>query len=194
MGIPTSAQFPKMKTYLSTTSVQTAADDNLIVTTVDMKVGAYSVAAQPTSPSKIGFKVTKVGNADTMGTITVVGTDIHNRAITEVVTPISDDTVWTTAYFKTITSITGAGWVVSADTSKDTIIVGIPATGGIEGFGMPIEFVCLSGVIYVDPKAVATTSSYVLAANESIKLTVSEVLSYISNGSAATFKVIIWEP
>jgi len=117
--------FNKTRAMLGVTSVQVAADDNLITTTVDMKNGTYTIAAQPTSPSKIGTTVTKVGNADTMGTITFVGTDIMDNALTEVVVPISDSVVWTTRYFKTVTTATAAGWVVSADTSKDTIIIGI---------------------------------------------------------------------
>jgi hypothetical protein len=186
-------EFSKMRAFLGVTSVQTAADDDLIVTTVDMKVGAYTVAAQPTSPSKIGVKVTTVGNADTMGTIKFVGTDINNAAIEETIIPISGSTVWTTRYFKTVTSATGAGWVVSADTSKDTIIIGIPATGGIEGRGQGVTFICLSGIIYINPLGTAATTSIKLVAGQAQDLLVPDVLSYISDGNAATFQCEIWE-
>jgi hypothetical protein len=189
-------RFHKTLALLGVTSVQAAADDNLIVTTVDMKVGEYTVAAQPTSPSKIGFKVTTVGDVDlAMGTITVVGTDVRDIAITEVVVPISGSTVWTTRYFKTITTITGAGWTRSADTQEDTIIVGIPATGGIEVHGQSCSFKAVSGAIYVNPKttATATSASYLMATGEVLEICVSDVLSYISDGQAATFECIIWE-
>jgi len=185
--------FNKTRAMLGVTSVQVAADDNLITTTVDMKNGTYTIAAQPTSPSKIGTTVTKVGNADTMGTITFVGTDIMDNALTEVVVPISDSVVWTTRYFKTVTTATAAGWVVSADTSKDTIIIGIPATGGIEVRGQSVRFKAVSGAIFVNPLAIATTSSYKMAVGEVLDICVTDVLSFISDGSAATFECIIFE-
>jgi hypothetical protein len=128
-----------------------------------------------------------------MGTITLVGTDIMDNALTEVVIPISDSVVWTTRYFKTVTTATAAGWVVSADTSKDTIIIGIPATGGIEVRGQSIRFKAISGAIFVNPLAVATTSSYKMAVGEVLDICVTDVLSFISDGSAATFECIIFE-
>jgi hypothetical protein len=190
-------RFHKTIALLGVTSVPTAADDNSIVTTVDMKNGDYTViASQPVAPSKIGVKVTTVGDVDlAMGTITIVGTDVRNIAITEVVVPISGSTVWTTRYFKTVTTITGAGWTRSADTQEDTIIVGIPATGGIEVHGQSCSFKSVSGAIYVNDKttATATSASYLMAAGEVLEICVSDVLSFISDGQAATFECIVWE-
>ena len=87
-------------------------DDNKIVTSTDMKVGAYTIAAQPTAPCLISLLSTPVGTADTMGTVTIVGTDINGDALTEVLTPISGTTVYTTSMFASVTSATGAGWVI----------------------------------------------------------------------------------
>ena len=100
-------------------------DDNKIVTSTNMKVGAYTIAAQPVSPAKISVFVTAADTADTMGTIVIVGTDEFGNAQTETVTPIAGATACTTGTFSTITSVTGAGWVIDgAECSNDTIIVG----------------------------------------------------------------------
>ena len=103
-----------------------AVDDNKIVTSVDMKVGAYTIAAQPTVPCLLSVAVTATDTADTMGTIVFVGTDIDGVAITETVTPIAGSTVYTTKEFATVTSATGAGWAIDeVEGSKDKIIIGV---------------------------------------------------------------------
>ena len=99
---------------------------NKIVASTNMKVGTYTIAAQPVSPALLSFAVTTVSGADTMGTIAVVGTDIYGAAQSETITPVSGSTVYTTKVYATVTSLTGAGWVVN--TTADTIIVG---TAGI---------------------------------------------------------------
>ena len=184
--------FGKMKTWLGSTSVQTAADVDLIVTSVDMKVGSYTVAAQPTSPSLITVSVTATSTADTMGTITITGTDITNAVISETVVPVAGSTVSTTRAFKTVTTVVGAGWVAAA--GADKITVGIPATGTVEVRGQNISFICLTGVVYINPSAVATatSASFMLTAGRGIPLVVSDNLSYISDGNAATIEFIIW--
>lgn len=100
-------------------------DDNKIVTTTNMKVGTYTIAAQPTAPCLLSVLVTAVGTADTMGTITFVGTDIDGAALTEAVTPIAGTTVYTVAEFASVTSATGAGWVIDGGAGNDTIIIGV---------------------------------------------------------------------
>lgn len=98
---------------------------NRIVTSTNMKVGAYTVAAQPIAPCLLSVTVTAVGTADTMGTITFVGTDIDGAALTEVVTPIAGSTVYTTNEFASVTSATGAGWVIDAGLGNDTLTIGV---------------------------------------------------------------------
>jgi hypothetical protein len=99
------------------------ADDDLIVTSANMKVGAYTIAAQPKSACRISVFSTAVGATDTLGTVVIVGTDIKGDALSETVTPIAGTTVYTTRLFATITSVTGVGWVIGE--GNDNIKVGV---------------------------------------------------------------------
>ena len=99
------------------------ADVDRYVTSANMKVGAYTIAAQPDVPRNITVtNATGGGAADTLGTITITGTNILDEEITEVITPAAASAVAGTKAFKTITSIVGADWVI--DTTADTITVG----------------------------------------------------------------------
>jgi type IV secretory pathway protease TraF len=106
--------------------------NNKIVTTTNMKLGAYTIAAQPIVPALLSVLVTAVTGNDTMGTITFVGTDIYDAPLTEVVIPIPGTTVCTTNMFKTVTSATGAGWVIN--TGNDTIIIGVASIVAPTGY------------------------------------------------------------
>ena len=109
--------------YLGTPVV---ADVDRIVTSANMKVGAYTVAAQPDIPRNVTVTVTAGDTADTMGTVVVVGTDINGNALTETITPVAGSTVAGTKAFKTVTSVTGAGWVIDgSEGTNDTITVGV---------------------------------------------------------------------
>ena len=94
---------------------------NKIVTSVNMKVGAYTIAAQPVTPARLSVLSTAVAAADTMGTIDIVGTDVNGAAQLETITPISGTTVYSTKVFKTVTSATGVGWVINS--TNDTIVI-----------------------------------------------------------------------
>jgi hypothetical protein len=100
-------------------------DDDKIVASANMKVGAYTIAAQPTAPSILGVLATAVGTADTMGTLVVVGTSPSGIAQSETVIPIAGTTVNTVYAYASVTSITGAGWVIDAGSGNDTIKVGV---------------------------------------------------------------------
>jgi len=105
-------------------------DDDYFVTSTNMKVGAYTLAkTAPDVPRNVTVTQTAAGTADTSGTIVVAGTDIGGQAITETITPESGKVVAGTKAFKTITSITGAGWVI-AD-GNDTIKVGFGSRVGL---------------------------------------------------------------
>jgi hypothetical protein len=176
------------------TELLAAADDDLIVTSANMKVGAYTVAAQPGTPSKISATVTAVDTADTMGTLTIVGTDTLDRALTETVTLVADSTVWTSGYFKTITSITGAGWVIDgAEGTEDTIEVGVAAESGWLINGASVTVVNMSGNIWVNPldTAVADATALKLTEGMAWDLFVMDLLSLISDGSGATYQIIV---
>lgn len=119
---------PKML-YLGTPVL---ADVDRIVTSANMKVGAYTIAAQPDVPRNLTVTATAVDTADTMGTITFVGTNYDGQAISEVITPIAGSTVAGTKAFKAVTSATGAGWVIDAsEGSNDTITIGVGTVLGL---------------------------------------------------------------
>ena len=99
------------------------ADVDRIVVSANMKVGSYTIAAQPDVPRNITVTTTAVGAADTLGTVTITGTDIAGQVISEVLTPSSGAAVTGTKAFKTVTSVVGAGWVIGE--GNDTIVVGV---------------------------------------------------------------------
>lgn len=107
-----------------------AADTNYIVESADMKVGTYTIAHQPDVCRRLSVThTTTVVGTDTLGTLTFVGTDFDGYTISEIVTPVADSAVYTTKAYKTITSITGAGWVTAG--GADTIIIGVDARLGL---------------------------------------------------------------
>lgn len=101
------------------------ADDDRIVVSANMKVGAYTIAAQPQYPTTITVTSTAVGAADTMGKVTISGLDANNSPISEEIIPVSGTTVTGTKTFKTILSAVGSGWVIGA--GNDTIKIGVSA-------------------------------------------------------------------
>jgi hypothetical protein len=107
----------------------TAAVPNRIVASANMKVGTYTIAnASPVwaGGALITVTHTQVGGVtDTLGTITVVGTDLFGVALTETITPLDGTIATGTKVFRSVTSVTGAGWVIN--TGNDTIVVGVTA-------------------------------------------------------------------
>ena len=106
----------------------TAAVANRFVTTVAMKVGAYTVAnASPVWQGGCLVTVTHtaVSTVDTLGTIVVVGTDLAGQTISETITPLNGTVATGTKVFRSITSVTGVGWVSVA--GDDSIVVGCAA-------------------------------------------------------------------
>jgi hypothetical protein len=127
--------------YLGTPIVATT---NRIVTSTNMKVGSYTIAAQPDVPRNITVTATAVGTADTMGTITVTGTNYDNAVITETITPVAGSTVAGTKAFETVTSVVGAGWVIDAvEGTNDTIVVGVGAV-----LGLPFKIAAAAEVMF----------------------------------------------
>ena len=180
---------------LVSATLHTAADTDRIVTTTNMKVGAYTVAAQPYGPSLITVTTTASGTADTQGTITVVGTDIFDVAQTDVIIPVADSTVSGVKYFKTVTSVTGAGWVVDVGAGNDTIVVGVPASCGLYTKGHPITLGIITGNVWINPliTAVADTTAIPLIAGDLVQNMVVDTLSIIADGSGGTFYAMIWD-
>lgn len=101
-------------------------DVDWFVASTDMKVGAYVLAHTTPDVGARNVTVTQtITNAaeDTNGTIVVVGTDLAGATITETLTPNGGATVAGAKCFKTITSITGVGWV-KGGADPDTVTLG----------------------------------------------------------------------
>ena len=113
-----------------------------------MKVGAYTVA-NPSPADGLARNVTVThttqgGTADTLGTITVTGTDIEGKVITEEITPLADQAVVGLKAFKTVTGVVGAGWAIDAGgtPAADHITVGF---GNV--VGLPVKIAAVEKVI-----------------------------------------------
>ena len=188
----------KVRAIIPTATINSAAVTNRIVTTTNMANASYTVAAQPYGPSKITVTTTASGTADTQGIITVTGTDIFDRIITDVITPVAGSTVSGTKYFKTVTTVVGSKWVVDAGAGNDTIVVGVPADIAIQAPGLSVSFQILTGTTtYFNPittaTASATTSIPLIAGDSWQNITVDDTLSFINSGGG-TLWAIIWEP
>jgi hypothetical protein len=117
----------------------TGAVANRFVASTNMKVGAYVVAnagAMPTSGARhVTVTHTSNGTTDTLGTITVVGLDLAGNAISEDIVPVADGVATGTKWFASVTSVTGAGWVIAV--GNDTLTVGCAAgIIAVEGSGV----------------------------------------------------------
>ncbi len=106
----------------------TAAVTNRFVTSTNMANGAYTLANTTTGTEgarQVVATITGVGGNDTPGTIAIVGTDSNGGAINETLTLVAGGTATSTRAFKTVTSITQAGWVIVS--TNDTIVIGTSA-------------------------------------------------------------------
>ena len=111
-----------------------AADVDRFVTTVDMKIATpYTVAtpAQPEANTARHVTITKTfdGAADTPGTIIVTGTSLSGQTITETLTPSAVDAtlVEGSKWFRTVTGVQGAGWVINGNADHLTVGCGADA-------------------------------------------------------------------
>jgi hypothetical protein len=113
----------------------TAAVTNRLVTSTDMKAGAYTVANAGAMPSAGARHVTVTrtvvgGTADTPGKITVTGKSISGHAITEDIVPGANGVLVAGAkWFASVDGIAGSGWAIDTGgtPAADTIIVGCGA-------------------------------------------------------------------
>lgn len=110
-------------------AVATVATANRFVTTTNMIVGAYTLAntTMPTMGARLitVTHTTVAVGTDTLGTIDVVGTDLAGNVLSETITPLTDAVATGTKWFRTVTSVTGVGWVIAG--GNDTIVVGCGA-------------------------------------------------------------------
>lgn len=110
------------------------------VTSANMQNAAYTIANQPDMARNVSVTHTAVSTVDTLGTVTFVGTDYNGNALTEVITPSNGTVVNGTKAFKTITSITGAGW--TAVSTADTITCGYGSL-----IGLPVALPTATGKV-----------------------------------------------
>lgn len=110
------------------------------VSSANMKVGTYTIANQPDMARNVSVTHTAVSTVDTLGTVIFVGTDYNGAALTETLTPSNGTVVNGTKAFKTITSITGAGWV--AGSTADTITAGYGSL-----IGLPVALPAATGTV-----------------------------------------------
>jgi hypothetical protein len=139
---------------------------NHYVTSVAMKVGAYTLAnLSPVGGGARNVTVTHtaVSTVDTLGTIVVVGLDLAGNVITDTITPLNGTIASGTYAFASITSITGVGWVTAA--GDDTIVVGFGDVVGLPD-KLPentVQYLVFNGV--KEASAASVFSSTVLALN-----------------------------
>lgn len=160
------------------------ADDDLIVTTTDMIAAAYFVDAQPDVPRNITVSATAVGAADTLGTISVVGTNYDDEAITEVITPVAGNTVAGLLAFKTVVSVTGVDWVIGE--GNDTIIVG---TGN--EIGLPILLDSATEIVMGVLGTTITATNPTVATPATLEGTTIDMSSGIYNGTKEALVFIV---
>jgi hypothetical protein len=160
------------------------SDDDRFVVSVDMKVGAYTLA-QTTMPEaaiarKLLITVTTDTGADTMGTLDIVGTDIAGNPLTETIAPVSASAVETLNAFKTLVSITGVGWIIGGGAGTEDAI----KIGTSESLGLPDKLSDTAQVLFASLAAVkeATAPAVVVHATTLAKNTVN--LNSALNASA----------
>ena len=156
------------------------ADDDLIVTSTNMKVGEYTVAAQPDIPRNITVTVTAGATADTLGTIEITGTNYNDEEISEVITPVAGSAIAGTKAFKTVTTVVGAGWAIDeVEGTNDTIKVG---TGNELGLPLVLDSATeiMMGILGTE---IASTTNPTVSNPVTLEGTTIDISSKIYNGT-----------
>ena len=107
------------------------SDDDALIATTNMIVGAYTLLTNTLDVARnIIVTTTDATGADTKGTLVVVGTDIAGKVLTETINigAAAGVTAGVNA-FKTVASVTGAGWVING--GNDQIKVGFGEVLGL---------------------------------------------------------------
>jgi hypothetical protein len=122
-------------------SDEVAADDNFIVTAARPNTTATLANASFASGGARILTVTTAGTSDNGKTNTIVGTDVFDQALTEVITSTgSAEAVDGTKYFKTITSVTSsaqfAGNIEVGSTASAAQSVGGGSRVRLKGFSI----------------------------------------------------------
>jgi hypothetical protein len=113
-------------------SAATAAVANRFITATTLKRGTYgAVANSGTMPTEgarhVTITLTRNDAVDNpLGTITIAGTDLSGKVVSEVMTPLDNTIATSSALFKTVTAVTGDDTWVTAG-GADGIVVGCDA-------------------------------------------------------------------
>lgn len=150
----------------------TAAVTNRFVTSTNMIVGAYTIAnASPVWQGGCFVTITHTtvaAGTDTLGTITLVGLGLDRQVQTEVITPVADSVATSTKIYRSVTSLTGAGWVIAG--GNDTIVAGCAAGSIVCGS---------SGTLFA--VVVNTTAAATVVLSDSSR-TIATLAASIANG------------
>lgn len=175
----------------------TAAVANRFVTSTNMIVGAYAVAnASPPWQGGCLVTVTHTANTgnDTLGTITVTGTDLAGNTISETITPLAGTVATGTKIFRTVTGVTGAGWVING--GNDTITVGCAAGAYVCGtngilYGVVINTTAAGTVVLSDSARTIATLKASIAEGDYLFLPGVDFVGYLKVALAAASDVTI---
>jgi hypothetical protein len=154
-------------------AASTAAVTNRFVASTNMSLTTYTIANGGLPVWQGGCNVTvthtTVAGTDTLGTIALVGVGIDGQAKTEVLTPVADSTVTSVNVYRSVTSLTQAGW--AAVSTADTIVAGCAAGAVCVGS---------SGILYAI--VVNTTAAAAITISDS-KRTIATLKASIAEGT-----------
>jgi hypothetical protein len=129
-----------------------------IVADVAAAVGAYTILSgvrTDLTPSRnVTVTMTQAGGVnDTVGTVTVTGTNVEGDVITEAIVPVIGSTVAGTKAFATVTGVSHAGWVAGGTADRITVgwgtKIGLPASGWDLANAVSDFILCLLGGVNI---------------------------------------------
>lgn len=117
------------RTHLSAQTAAASSNYFVVIGNGVMKNGAYTLSHNAVPEAGTARRVTithatVAAGTDTLGVITVTGTNLAGQTISEVITPVADQLVTGTKFFTNIPTggIVGSGW--TAVGGSDTVIIG----------------------------------------------------------------------
>jgi hypothetical protein len=129
--------------------ITAGADVDRFLAATDMKRGAYGaplVAGMPEAGTArhVTITLTRVNAVDApLGTVTIAGTDLRGKVISEVITPLDNATATGTLWFRTVTAQTGGNtWVTAGGADQieigcgAAVIIAEAAIGTIHGIAV----------------------------------------------------------
>jgi hypothetical protein len=188
-----------------------SADNDQIVTVVNLTNTTFTIAAQPDVPRNVTITVTDTTPTITEGTITITGLDVNGATITEVLDMAGPTLTFTgTKVFVSVTSVVSAGAATLGGAGDETIIVGtgsvvapifcstsapLRGVGTVKtsgssttvtaGAGAPFNLLDVGDEIIVTDPVDETQARRVITAKASgTSVTVDSAVSWTANGSS----------